>query len=100
MRHLQTYQMFESWKPKFDVKTIFDAIPWYDANRDLYPGYSEEEDTNKASDEYWFDTKEKTEQYAADLIDLFDSLPDPVPVYRAIKAKSEADINLEMPGES
>lgn len=100
MRHLQTYQLFESWKPNFDAKTIFDAIPWYDANRDLYPGYSDEADVNKASDEYWFDSKEKAEQYAAELIDLFDSLPDPIPLYRAIKAKDEKDIDLEYPGES
>lgn len=100
MMHIVKYELFESWRPKFDKATIFDAIPWYDNNRDLYPGYSKDEDTNKASDEYWFDTKEIAEQYAAELIDIFDSLPDPIPLYRAIKAKSEADIDIEFPGES
>lgn len=90
----------ESWEPKFDRQTIFDAIPWEDNNRDLYPGYSDERDINTASDDYWFETKEKAEEYADDLIDLYDSLPNPIPVYRAIQAKDETDIDLEYPGES
>lgn len=95
MKHIKIY---ESWTPKFNRQTIFDAIEWRDNNRDLYPGYSDEE--QDFTDEYYFETKEAAEQYADELIDLFDSLPDPIPVYRAIKAKSREDIDMEYLGES
>jgi len=97
MRHLKTWRLFESWKPKFDRQTIWDAIEWHDSYRDLFPGYGNEQDF---SDEYYFDSRGDAEQFADNVIDTFDSLPDPIPVYRAIKADSEEDIDLDDPGES
>lgn len=83
---------------KITKQSIFDYIEWQDTSRDLYPGFSQTE--NKFTDEYFFDTKKQADEYAKDLIDLFTSLPDPIAIYRCIKAKSEHDIDLEMPGES
>lgn len=95
MKHLKLY---ESWKPNFDRKTIWDAIEWEDNYKDLYPGYSDE--TSEFTDEYYFDTKEQAEDYADNVIGILEGLPDPIQVFRAIKADTVKDIDLEDPGES
>lgn len=91
-------RIIEEYNIVLDKKTIFSYIEWQNTCKDLYPGYSTEE--NDFTEEYFFDTKEKADQYAQDIIDLFTSLPNPIPIYRCIKAKSIEDIDLEMPGES
>ena len=98
---MRTYELFEAWKPKFTKQTIFDYIPWQDADaKDLYPGYTKGGDPYPNASEYHFDTKEKAENYARRLIDMLDSLPDPIPIFRAVKAKSTEDVDVENPGES
>ncbi len=100
MRHLKTFQLFESWTPKFTRETVWYSIEWSDNYKDLSPGYSDPSDLNQYEEEYYFDSKENAEQHADLIIDMFDSLPDPIPVYRAISAKDRKDIDLEWPGES
>lgn len=88
----------ESQKIKLDVKTVLNYVSWEDSScKDLYPGFSDEE---HVGDEYFFDTRKKALSYAKDVIGLFDGLPDPVPVYRVVKAKSVEDVDVEYPGES
>lgn len=100
MRHIKTYRLFEAWEPKFDRNAVWEAIPWNDGNYvDLYPGYSDEPPYPNG-EEYWFDSKENAEEHADFVIDVFDSLPNPIPLYRSIKAESEDKIDMEWPGES
>lgn len=96
MEPQRSYAVTES----VDISTqlIFDSIPWQDNSRDLYPGYSKEE--QDFTEEYYFETREKALDYAEHIKDLFDSLPSVVKIYRSLKAKSQEDIDLEYPGES
>lgn len=82
----------------FTKTDVFDAIMSRDFNwHDLYPNYSEEFDED---DETMFETKEKAEQYADYVISTFDSLPNPVPIYRALYSEDENSIDLDYLGES
>lgn len=75
-----------SMRPE-DVLAMFD---WHDSFRDLYPGYSREE--NQYSDEYYFKSQTEAMQAVQDILHTLSSLPDPIPVYRAIYANSPQDI--------
>lgn len=66
---------------------------WYD----LYPGYENPIDKNE---ETMFSTKESAEQFALDTIAFFENIPNPIPIFRALRAKSIEGIDLEYPGES
>lgn len=98
MKNLLTYKLFESSSVKITKEFVFDSIPWQDNHKDLYPGYSEK--PNEFTEEYYFDSKEQADQFAEELIGILDGLPDPIPLYRSIKAGREEDIDLEFPGES
>jgi len=99
MRHIKLYERFnEAWEPKFDIATILDAIEWEDNYSDLYPGYSDE--PGDFTEETYYDTKEEAEEAANQIIDILSSLPNPIPVYRAIKANDRDDIDTEDLGES
>ena len=90
----------EEYRVRISRQFVFDSIPWHDNYLDLYPGYSPGADTNDRYDECYFETRERAEGYADELIELLDGLPDPIPVFRAIRAKSEEDIDKENLGES
>jgi hypothetical protein len=82
----------------FTKQEVFDTIlnnefNWYD----LYPDYSEEFDEDE---ETMFQNKEKAEQYADYVILTFESLPNPIPIYRALYSKNINSIDLEYLGES
>lgn len=96
MKNIKTFKLFEAWEPKFSYEDVFAAIEWEDSFVDLYPGYSGKD----ADGEFYFDSKESAESHADSIIQQLDALPNPIPVYRAIKAKSEKDIDFEYPGES
>lgn len=99
MKHIKLFENFnESWSPKFDRETIFDAVEWQGNYSDLYPGYSDE--PADFTDETYYDSKEEAEQVADGIIDIFDSLPNPIPIYRAIHAKDRNDIDTDELGES
>lgn len=83
---------------KFTIDEIANQIPFSDyGDSDLYPGYSNEiEDDNY----YRFNSKEEFENYAKQIIGLFDSFPKEFPIYRSISVKSEKDIRMDYLGES
>lgn len=64
---------------------------------DVYPGYSEPEDEYE---ETMFFTKENAIRHAQFIIDVFDSLPNPIKIYRTLSVSNINNINLEYPGES
>ncbi len=82
---------------KLDKQTIFDYID-FSNDKDLYPGHSDIE--NDFTDDYFFNTEKEANEYVNKIMQLFNGLPNPIPVFRCIKAKSENDIDLEMVGES
>lgn len=81
---------------KFTLQTIADSID-YSICSDLYPNYSIELDPDN---DYYFDTKEKFEDYANNVISIFDAFPKEFPIYRSISVKSEKDIRMDYLGES
>jgi len=84
---------------KFNLIDVFNTIrnngsfDFYD----LYPNYSEPFDEDE---ETMFQTKEKAEQYANYVIEIFSNLPQYIPIYRAIYVKNESDIDYDYLGES
>lgn len=93
--------LFENWKHLFNHDLVWDNME-YD-EKDLYPGYSISYFPNVDSeedDDFYFETKEIAEEYADEILGLFEALPDPIPIYRTIKVGDIADIDLEYPGES
>lgn len=97
---INEFKKQQEYNIKLDRKTIFSYIEWQGNCKDLYPGYSNPEDVSDITDEYYFETKKKAYQYADEVINLFTSLPNPIPIYRCIKAKDIEHIDLEMHGES
>lgn len=97
MKYILTREnLSKNWEPKFKIEEVLDSIEigdWYD----LYPGYSREIDEDE---ECYFSTKDKAIQYANEVIDIFTSLPNPIPIYRSLKVKSKEDIDYEFLGES
>lgn len=83
----------------FTYQDVYNAITnnigfdWYD----LYPDYSKEFDEDE---ETMFNTEKDAENYANFVINMFNNLPNPIPIYRAIYAKEENDIDIDDPGES
>jgi hypothetical protein len=100
MRHLKLYEEFINEDIKLSRGDVFSKIEWESSSRDLYPGYDPRNE-NPDLEEYWFETKEKAEQYADLLIGILEGLPDPVPIYRAVKAEKIEDVDVtDYPGES
>jgi len=64
-----------------------------DGGMGLYPGYINEPDDAYA--DYVFQTKELAEQEADMVLDMFDSLPEPTPIYRALAVKSPDEIDFD-----
>ena len=78
---------------------VLSSIQWQDSYRNLYPGAPGED--NGYEEEYWFDSKEQAEEYADMVVGIFEGLPDPVPVYRAVHAAEPGDVRTgEFAGES
>ncbi len=66
---------------------------WYD----VYPGYKNEIDNYE---ETLFNSKDDAVKHAQFIIDVFNSLPNPIPIYRTIRVKDVKDVDVEYPGES
>jgi GTPase Era involved in 16S rRNA processing len=69
---------------------------YVDSYYDLYPGFHKTKDENQ---EYAFSSKAKAIKEAQFIIELFDELPDPMPLYRTVCLNSKEDIDLENPGD-
>lgn len=83
-----------------DLKTedVFDMIDYHDSYRDLYPNYSDV--VNEYEDEYYFPTKETAYKNINETLNFFNSLPNPIPIYRSIKVESMEDVDFDYLGDS
>ena len=79
------------------TEDVFDMIEYHDSYRDLYPNYS---DDNEYEDDYYFPTKDDAYNDINETLEFFNSLPNPIPIYRSIKVKSMKDINFDYLGDS
>ena len=87
---------------KFGLSTVdvFSLVNFSDNYRNLYPGYENDEYQNEYEDEYYFESEEVAYSEVNSVLDMFDNLPDPIPLYRTIYAKNKSDIDLEFLGDS
>ena len=85
--------------PKLGMKTedVFDLIEYQDYYKDLYPEYSED---REYGEDYYFKDRDTAYYEANSTLTFFNNLPDPIPVYRAIKVNNVGDIDLEWLGDS
>jgi hypothetical protein len=81
-----------------NTEDVFDLIEYHETYRDLYPNYSDNE--NKYEEEFYFPTKEEAYSNVNEILEFFNNLPNPIPIYRSIKVKSMNNINYEWLGES
>lgn len=79
------------------TEDVFDMIDYHDSYRDLYPNYSDE---NEYESDYYFPTIQDAYNDVNETLEFFNSLPNPIPIYRSIKVKSMDDINYKWLGDS
>lgn len=89
----------ESLSHSFTVEQIFSLIEYHDSFRDLYPG-NDPEYENEYGDGYYFSSKEDAYENVQMLIDMFNALPNPILIYRAIKVEKIEDIDYGYLGDS
>lgn len=82
-----------------NTEDVFDLIEFYDTYRDLYPGYNSNGE-NEFEEDYYYKTEEKAYNDANETLNFFNSLPNPVEIYRSIKVKSKEDIDFGYLGDS
>lgn len=83
---------------KLKTEDVFNLIQYHDSYRDLYPNYSNDE--NEYEEDYFFQSKEIAYDDVNETLNFFNSLPNPIPIYRAIKVKSMDDIDFDYLGDS
>lgn len=95
----QVNNTISKYFPNIGLKTedVFEMIDYYDSFIDLYPNYSED---NEYGDDYYFPTKEDAYNDINETLDYFNSLPNPIPIFRSLKVKSVEDINFDYLGDS
>ena len=79
------------------TEDVFDMIEYHDSYRDLYPNYSDE---NEYEEDYYFPTIQDAYNDINETLEFFNTLPNPIPIYRSIKVKSMGDINYDWLGDS
>ena len=84
---------------KIGLKTedVFDLIQYHDSYRDLYPDYSNE---NESEEDYYFPTEQDAYNDVNETLDFFSRLPNPIPIWRSIKVESVDDIDFDYLGDS
>jgi len=92
--------------PLDDVVALLAWTHQDDGFIDVYPGFNFYDRYNPVVDyeyeegeEYLFKTKEEAEEYAKSVVDIFNSLPNPIRVYRWIYLEEEDDFIPEDLGE-
>lgn len=87
--------------PKLGVKTedAFTLIDYRDSFRDLYPGYEDDAAWADEDTDYFYQSKEGAYREVNDVLDILESLPDEIPVYRTISVKSLVDVDRDNLGE-
>lgn len=81
------------------TEDVFNFIEYHDSYRDLYPNNNPEYE-NKYEEDYYFQSKEQAYKEVNNLLNFFNNLPNPIPVYRTIKVKSLQDIKYDYLGDS
>lgn len=76
----------ESQDIGISVDDVYKMIDYYDNYIDLYPGYSNDENDN--GEDYFFRSEKDAYEYVDNLIYQFNSLPNPITVYRSVYLKS------------
>lgn len=76
---------------------VFDMIDYHNSYRDLYPNFSDE---NEYEDDYYFTTIFDAYKDVNEILNFFNSLPNPITIYRSILVKSIEDINYDYLGDS
>jgi hypothetical protein len=95
-----TIQTQSKYFSNIGLKTedVFDMIEYQDSCRNLYPNFSDYE--NEYQEDYYFSSKEDCYTDINETLEFFNSLPNPIPIYRSIKVKSIDDINFDYLGDS
>ena len=85
---------------KIELKTedIFNIIEYQDSFRNLYPDYDEYD--NEYEEDYYFQSKEEAYKNVNDILDFFNSMDNPIQIYRAILVDTIDDIDFEYLGDS
>lgn len=83
-----------------DLKTedIFNIIEYQDVFRNLYPDYDEYD--NEYEEEYYFQSKEEAYNNINEILDFFNSMDNPIKIYRAILVDTIDDIDFDYLGNS
>lgn len=92
------FEIFDSNEINISTDNAYDLIDYHDSFRDLYPGYSDDE--NEYEEDYYYPSKEEAERMVGDVIEMFNSIPNPIPVYRSVKVKSIDDVDYGLLGDS
>jgi hypothetical protein len=84
------------------IEDVFGMLNKDGVYEDIYPGYevNPEDYYNESEPEFCYPDKETAYKEVAGAIQMFESMPDPIPIWRTIKVDSPEKINLEMPGDS
>lgn len=83
----------------FSIEDIFNLIDYSDSYKDLYPNYNPEFQ-NEYEDDYYFKSKNDAYNDVNDLLEFYNNLPNPIPIYRSIKVKNIEDIDYSYLGDS
>ncbi len=92
------FEIFDNNRINISIEDVYNLIDFHNSFRDLYPGYSDEE--NEYEEDYYYPSKEGAQSHVGDVINLFEDMPNPIPVYRSIKVKSIDDIDYDLLGDS
>ncbi len=91
-------ELFNENLDSISSEDVYGMIDYHDSFRDLYPGYSDDE--NEYEEDYYFPTEEIAKERVEDILDFFKQLPNPIPVYRSIKVKSIDKVDYDLLGDS
>jgi len=78
-------------------KLIDEALSSSGSDFDLYPGYSKNQD-DEWNEECRFVDKNQAIEYVNEIRMVLGGLPEPIPIFRAISATNEEQIDKENPG--
>lgn len=84
---------FKIWLESLNISPdeVLAMFDYHDSYKNLYPGYNNFD--NEAEEEYYFRNRREALQAAQEILHIFQSLPEPIPVFRAIQAKTQQDID-------
>lgn len=80
-----------------ETEDVFSMIEYHDSYKDLYPNYSVE---NEYEEDYYYPTIQDAYNDVNETLEFFNTLPNPIQIYRSIKVKSMDDIQLDYLGDS